>query len=286
MSEKLRIAIQKKGRLSEKSLDLIKTCGIHFGCDSRVLKEVASNFPIEFLYIRDDDIPSYVDQGIADIGIVGKNEYDEQKIPLIIARDLGFAKCRLSIAVPNDFKYDGLKSLEGKRIATSYPNILDSVLKENGVSASYVTVSGAVEITPTIGISDVICDLVSTGTTLKMNGLKEVESIYTSSAVMIQNKFLNEEKKLILNRLLVRIDAVNRAKDYKYVSFNLPEEHLAEVGSIVGSMKSPTVTKLYEKGWVSVQTVVAEDSFWEAFEKLKTIGAQGILVTKIEKMTE
>ncbi len=286
MKEKLRIAIQKKGRLSEKSLDLIKTCGIHFGCDSRVLKEEATNFPIEFLYIRDDDIPSYVEQGIADIGIVGKNEYDEQQIPLIIARDLGFAKCRLSIAVPNDFKYDGLKSLEGKKIATSYPNILDSVLKENGINATYASVSGAVEITPTIGISDVICDLVSTGTTLKMNGLKEVEQIYTSSAIMIQNKKLNDEKKKILERLLIRIDAVHRAKDYKYVSFNLPEEHLNDVGHIVGSMKSPTVTKLFEEGWVSVQTVVAEDSFWDAFEKLKAIGAQGILVTKIEKMTE
>ncbi|MGD1822691.1 MAG: ATP phosphoribosyltransferase [Pleomorphochaeta sp.] len=286
MEERLRIAIQKKGRLSEKSLDLIKTCGIHFGCDSRVLKEVASNFPIEFLYIRDDDIPSYVNDGIADIGIVGRNEYDEQNIPLIVARDLGFAKCRLSIAVPNDFKYEGLKSLEGTRIATSYPNILDKVLKENGVNASYITVSGAVEITPAIGVADVICDLVSTGTTLKMNGLKEVENIYTSSAVMIENNSLSEEKKQILNRLIIRIDAVNRAKDYKYVSFNLPEEHLEEVGHIVGSMKSPTVTKLFEKGWVSVQTVVAEDSFWEAFEKLKAIGAQGILVTKIEKMTE
>ncbi len=286
MGETLRIAIQKKGRLSEKSLDLIKTCGIHFGCDSRVLKEVASNFPIEFLYIRDDDIPSYVDKGIADIGIVGKNEYDEQQIPLIIARDLGFAKCRLSIAVPNDFKYEGLKSLEGKRIATSYPNILDTILKGKGVNASYVKVSGAVEITPTVGISDAICDLVSTGTTLKMNGLKEVESIYYSSAVMIQNNNLSEEKKQILSRLLLRIDAVHRAKDYKYVSFNLPEEHLEDVGHIVGSMKSPTVTKLFEEGWVSVQTVVAEDKFWEAFEKLKAIGAQGILVTKIEKMTE
>ncbi|NCD04889.1 MAG: ATP phosphoribosyltransferase [Spirochaetia bacterium] len=286
MEEKLRIAIQKKGRLSEKSLELIKTCGIHFGCDSRVLKEVASNFPLEFLYVRDDDIPSYVDQGIADIGIVGQNEYDEQQIPLKIVRDLGFAKCRLSIATPNGFNYQGLQSLENTRIATSYPNILDKILKENGVTASYVKVSGSVEITPAIGVADAICDLVSTGTTLKMNGLKEVESIYTSSAVMIQSNNLDKTKEEILNRLLLRIDAVNRAKDYKYVIFNLPEEHIDEVNDLVGSMKSPTITKLFEKGWVSVQTVVAEDSFWDAFEKLKAIGAQGILVTKIEKMTE
>jgi ATP phosphoribosyltransferase len=286
MEERLRIAIQNKGRLSEKSLDLIKTCGIHFGSDSRVLKEIASNFPIEFLYVRDDDIPSYVAQGIADIGIVGKNEYDEQQIPLTIVRDLGFARCRLSIATQNDFKYEGLKSLNNKKIATSYPNILDKILKENGVTASYVKVSGSVEITPAIGVADAICDLVSTGTTLKMNGLKEVESIYTSSAVMIKNNNLPKNKSDILNRLLIRIDAVNRAKDYKYISFNLPEEHLSQVGALVGSMKSPTVTKLYEDGWYSVQTVVAEDSFWDAFEKLKEIGAQGILVTKIEKMTE
>ncbi len=286
MKERLKIAIQKKGRLSEKSLELIKSCGIDFGCDSRVLKEVATNFPLEFLYVRDDDISSYVEQGIADIGIVGRNEYDESLLPLTVVKDLGFAKCRLSIATMIDFKYEGLKSLENKKIATSYPNILDKVLKENGVNASYVKVTGSVEITPAIGVADAICDLVSTGTTLKMNGLKEVEQIYTSSAVMIRNNNLNKNKISILNRLLLRIDAVNRAKKYKYVIFNLPEDRLSEVANLVGSMKSPTVTKLFEKGWVSVQTVVAEDSFWDAFEKLKAIGAQGILVTKIEKMTE
>lgn len=287
MEQVLRIAIQKSGRLSEKSLDIIKGCGIKFGSDSRVLKEQASNFPLEFLYVRDDDIPSYVRDGIADIGIVGRNEYDEQAIDLEVIRDLGFAKCRLSIAVPNDFNYTGLACLEGKRIATSYPHILEGILSEKDIKAAFVQVSGSVEVTPAVGIADVICDLVSTGATLAMNGLREVEKIYTSTAVMIARKKMgSEEKKAILDRLMLRIDAVMRAASYKYVIFNLPEEHLDQVAGIVGGMKSPTVTRLMEKGWLSVQTVVAEDLFWDVFEQLKALGAQGILVTPIEKMTE
>lgn len=286
MTKKLRIAIQSKGRLSEKSLDIIEKCGIDFAKDSRVLKEEAFNFPLEFLFVRDDDIPGYVDSGIADIGIVGRNEFDEKQIPLEVIRDLGFAKCRLSVAVPNDFNYTSLKDLDGLRIATSYPNILDKVLKENGVSASYINVSGSVEVTPAIGVADAICDLVSTGTTLKMNGLKEVESIYKSSAIMIMNSEIDIERKAILDRLLLRIDSVIRAKSYKYVMFNLPEDHLKSAAEIVGGMKSPTVTKLFDSNWVSVQTVVAEDVFWSVFEQLKELGAQGILVTSIEKMTE
>lgn len=287
MEQVLRIAIQKSGRLSEKSLDIIKGCGIKFGSDSRVLKEQATNFPLEFLYVRDDDIPSYVRDGVADIGIVGRNEYDEQAIDLEVLRDLGFAKCRLSIAVPNDFNYTGLSCLEGKRIATSYPHILEGILAENGIKATFVQVSGSVEVTPAIGLADVICDLVSSGATLAMNGLREVEKIYTSTAVMIGRKKMgNGEKGAILDRLMLRIDAVMKAASYKYVIFNLPEEHLDQVAGIVGGMKSPTVTRLMEKGWVSVQTVVAEDLFWDVFEQLKALGAQGILVTPIEKMTE
>jgi ATP phosphoribosyltransferase len=286
MEKKLRIAIQSKGRLSEKSLDIIEKCGIDFANDPRVLKEEAYNFPLEFLFVRDDDIPGYVDSGIADIGIVGRNEFDEKQIPLKVIRDLGFAKCRLSVAVPNSFNYTCLKDLEGLRIATSYPNILDKVLKENGVKASYVNVSGSVEVTPAIGVADAICDLVSTGTTLKMNGLKEVESIYKSSAIMIMNSEIDSERKAILDRLLLRIDSVIKAKDYKYVMFNLPEEHIRAAAKIVGGMKSPTVTKLFDSDWVSVQTVVAEDVFWSVFEQLKELGAEGILVTSIEKMTE
>ena len=287
MDEVLRIAIQKKGRLSEQSLEIIKQCGIKFGADERVLKDRATNFPLEFLYVRDDDIPSYIADSIADIGIVGRNEFDEQGIDLAVLRDLGFAKCRLSIAVPHEFGYKDLSSLEGKRIATSYPRILESILAEEGVKANLVSVSGAVEITPLVGVADAICDLVSTGATLAMNGLKEVQTIYRSSAVMIGRKEMGSAvKEEILSRLLLRIDAVMKASSYKYVIFNLPEAQLEAVAAVVGGMKSPTVTKLMETGWVSVQIVVAEDTFWEVFEQLKTLGAQGILVTAIEKMTE
>ncbi len=287
MDEVLRIAIQKKGRLSEQSLEIIKQCGIKFGADERVLKDRATNFPLEFLYVRDDDIPSYITDGIADIGIVGRNEFDEQGVELAVLRDLGFAKCRLSIAVPHEFGYKDLSSLEGKRIATSYPRILGKILAEEGVKANLVSVSGAVEITPLVGVADAICDLVSTGATLAMNGLKEVQTIYRSSAVMLGRKEMGSAvKEEILSRLLLRIDAVMKASSYKYVIFNLPEAQLEAVAAVVGGMKSPTVTKLMETGWVSVQIVVAEDTFWEVFEQLKALGAQGILVTAIEKMTE
>jgi ATP phosphoribosyltransferase len=287
MSEILRIAIQKKGRLSEKSLAIISQCGIKFGSDERVLKERATNFPLEFLYMRDDDIPAYIRDGVADIGIVGRNEMDEQGLPLVVLRDLGFSKCRLSIAVPHDFPYSGLKSLEGARIATSYPNILKGILEENTVSASFVEVSGSVELTPAVGIADAICDLVSTGATLAMNGLREVETIYTSTAVMIGRPEMgNAAKEAILERLLLRIDAVMKATSYKYIMFNLPVEHVQQVSALIGGLKSPTVTPLLSEGWVSVQSVVGEDRFWDVFEQLKELGAQGILVTPIEKMTE
>jgi len=284
--ERLKIAIQKKGRLSEDSLQLIKDCGVHFNSSSRVLRAESSNFPIEFLFLRDDDIPSYVYDGVADIGIVGRNEHDEQNFPLDIVRDLGFAKCRLSIAVPNEFEYDSVKSLEGKRIATSYPTILGKYLKENGVNSRVYEISGSVEITPSVGVSDAICDLVSTGATLASNGLKEVDAFYTSTAVMIAHPDLPSEKKEILDRLLMRMDAVRKAMDYKYIMFNLPKKHLSEVAGIIHGMKSPTVTPLVDDQWVSVQTVVLEDLFWDVLEKLKALGAQGILVTAIEKMAD
>ena len=286
METRLKIALQKSGRLSEKSLQLIRESGIHFSSNSRVLKEEAENFPIEFFYLRDDDIPSYVYDGVADIGIVGRNELDEQNFPLEVIRDLGFAKCRLSIAVPLDFEYQGLKSLEGKRIATSYPTILQKKLKEADVHARIYEISGSVEITPAIGVADAICDLVSTGATLASNGLREVESIYTSTAVMIGHPRMSEEKVNILNRLLLRLDAVMKASDYKYIMFNLPKEHLSEVTTIIGGMKSPTVTPLVDQNWVSVQTVVHEERFWDALEQLKALGAMGILVTSIEKMAD
>lgn len=289
MEEKrLRIAIQKSGRLSEKSLEIIRNCGIDFNTDSRVLKEKASNFPLEFLFVRDDDIPTYVYDDVADIGIVGRNELDESGCELDVVRDLGFASCRLSIAVPADFSYEGLKSLEGKRIATSYPRILSGILDRNGVKADLVVVSGSVEITPAVGIADCICDLVSTGTTLKMNGLKEVDQIYFTSAVMICRRDFAEdaEKKALLDRLLLRMDTVSNAKKKKYVLFNLPSDRIEQAARIVGGMKSPTVTPLLDRDWVSVQSVVSEDRFWSVFEDLKALGAEGILVMPIEKMSE
>lgn len=284
----LRIAVQKSGRLSEKSLDIISQCGIDFNNDSRVLTSRAENFPIEFLYLRDDDIPGYVYDGIADIGIVGRNEADEKGYDVQVVRDLGFSKCRLSIAVPNTFEYTSLQDLEGRQIATSYPNILSGILKERGVKAQIHEISGSVEIAPTIGLTDAICDIVSTGSTLISNGLKEVEVIYRSSAIMISRKGLDEQdpqKAQILGRLLMRIDAVMRAKHYKYIMFNLPTDKVSRVKDIIPGVKSPTVTPLLDSTWSSVQTVVQEDLFWDVFEALKGLGAQGILVTGIQQMT-
>ena len=286
MDTRLSIAVQKSGRLSEKSLDLIRSCGIEFNADSRALKASAADFPLDFLFVRDDDIPQYVADGVADIGIVGRNELDESGIELDIVRDLRFAACRLSIAVPNGYPYSGIGSLEGKRIATSYPRILSTILKENGVSAQVVVVSGSVEITVEVGIADAIADLVSTGTTLKMNGLEEAECIYRSTAVMIARSDMDEGKRAVLSRLLERIDAVMNARHKKYILFNLPEEKLPLAAAAIGGMKSPTVTPLMDKGWLSVQSAVDEDRFWSVFEELKKLGAEGILVMNIEKMTE
>ncbi len=288
MEKRLRIAIQKSGRLSEKSLEIIRSCGIDFSTDSRVLREVASNFPIEFLFVRDDDIPTYVYDNVADIGIVGRNELDESGFDLEVVRDLGFASCRLSIAVPQGFEYESLKSLEGKRIATSYPRILSTILEKNGVKASLVTVAGSVEITPAVGIADCICDLVSTGTTLKMNGLREVDQIYFTSAVMVSRRDFSSDAQRygILERLLVRMDTVNNARKKKYILFNLPCDRLDDAAEIIGGMKSPTVTPLLDKDWLSVQSVVSEDRFWSVFEDLKALGAEGILVMPIEKMSD
>lgn len=284
----IRIAIQKSGRLSEKSLSLIQDCGIDYSAGSRVLKAMADNFPMEFLFLRDDDIPEYVHDGIADIGIVGKNEVDEKGYPVDIIRDLGFSKCRLSVAVPNTESYSGTAYLQGRSIATSYPNILKACLDERGIEADVHVVSGSVEIAPTIGLADAVFDIVSTGSTLISNGLQEVETLYKSSAVLIARQGIAEsapEKFNIMQKLLVRIDAVMRARHYKYILFNLPEEHIEEVSRIIPGMKSPTVTPLYKENWISVQTVVKEDDFWEVLEALQALGAQGILVTSIEKMT-
>ena len=284
MEKTLRIAIQKKGRLSEKSLEIIRNCGIDFPAGTGKLRCSATNFPIEFLYLRDDDIPGYVEDGVADIGIVGKNVFDESRSKAEIEVDMGFSKCRLSIAVPNAAEYKGINDLEGKMIATSYPNILGNYLKENGVNADIHEISGSVEIAPTIGLTDAICDIVSTGSTLMSNGLKEVEKIYFSTAVMIRRKELEPEKKDILNRLLRRIGAVKTAKKNKYLLFNIENSKLDKVVEMIPGMKSPSVLPLAMKGWSSVQTVINEDKFWEMVEKLGEMGAEGILVTPIEKM--
>mgnify|MGYP001130653597 CR=1 FL=1 len=287
-NEIIRIAVQKSGRLSEKSLSLIQDCGIDYSAGSRVLKAMADNFPMEFLFLRDDDIPEYVHDGIADIGIVGRNEVDEKGYEVDILRDLGFSRCRLSVAVPNTAAYKDLSFLEGRSVATSYPNILKSCLQQQGVTADIHVVSGSVEIAPTIGLADAVFDIVSTGSTLISNGLREVDTLYRSSAVLVARKGLAgimPEKQRIIERLLVRIDAVMRARHYKYILFNLPEEHIEQVSRIIPGMKSPTVTPLYKTGWISVQTVVKEDDFWEVLEALQGLGAQGILVTSIEKMT-
>ncbi len=284
----IRIAVQKSGRLSEKSLNLIQDCGIDYSAGSRVLKAMADNYPMEFLFLRDDDIPEYVHDGIADIGIVGRNEVDERGYSVEVIRDLGFSRCRLSVAVSNTVEYPGLEYLQGRSVATSYPNILRSCLGKQGITADIHYVSGSVEVAPTIGLADAIFDIVSTGSTLMSNGLREVETLYRSSAVLIKQQGLKEkspEKQALINKLLIRIDAVMRARHYKYIMFNLPQEHLDEVSRIIPGMKSPTVTPLYEEGWIAVQSVVKEDDFWEVLEALQGLGAQGILVTSIEKMT-
>ncbi len=286
MEECLRIAIQKGGRLSEKSQAIIESCGIEFAHGSRVLKARARNFPLEFIFLRDDDIPGYVEDGVADIGIVGKNVVDESGAKVTEVKDLAFSACRLSIAVPKNMNYTGVKDLEGKRIATSYPRILGSYLKENGVTADIHTITGSVEIAPTIGLADAICDIVSTGSTLLSNGLIEAESFYWSSARLIATNNLPAPKQAILEKLLMRMDAVQRAKHFKYIIFNLPTKHVVEVSKVFPGLESPTVTQLVEEGWSSVQTVVEESKFWDTLEELKALGAQGVLVTSIEKFVE
>ena len=285
MSETIvRLAIQKSGRLSEKTIELLKSCGIKFVSESSKLKTGTFNFPMEILFLRDDDIPGYVADGVADLGILGMNEIDEQAKPVDVIKSLGFSKCRLSIAVPNTFNYSSIKNLEGKRIATSYPTILSNFLKSKGVSADIHTISGSVEIAPTIGLADAICDIVSTGGTLLSNGLKEVEKIYESEAALIGNRQMSSEKKKILERLLLRIEAVKKAKNNKYIMLNAPNDALNTIISLLPGMKSPTIVSLQMPGWSSVHSVVNEDDFWEIIEKVKAAGAEGILVCPIEQM--
>jgi ATP phosphoribosyltransferase len=280
----LRLAVQKSGRLSEKSLRFLEECGIKFQRNKSKLKTQSTNFPLEILFLRDDDIPRYVAKGVADVGIVGENVVKEKKYALVVSEKMGFSRCRLSIAVPQAMKYEGSQSLNGLKIATSYPNLLDDYLKNEGVNAEIHEISGSVEIAPSIGLAEAVCDLVSSGGTLLSNGLKEVEIILRSEAILVSTPELSAEKKEILEQLQFRIQSVLKAQSYKYILMNVPNESIDQVSTLLPGMKSPTVMPLAEEGWSSVHTVVKEDDFWEIIESLRQAGAEGILVTSIEKM--
>ncbi|MDB5264022.1 MAG: phosphoribosyltransferase [Adhaeribacter sp.] len=280
----IRLAIQKSGRLSEDSLNLIRECGISFINSSLKLKTEATNFPLEILFLRDDDIPGYVADGVADIGIVGENVLVEEGKQHLTMQKLGFSKCRLSIAVPKSTEYHSIQDLEGKNLATSYPNILQAYLTEHGVKAHIHTISGSVEIAPSIGLADAICDIVSSGSTLISNGLREVEKVFRSEAVLIANQNLSTEKSNILNQLLFRIQSVRKAQRAKYILLNAPNEAIPTIKALLPGMKAPSILPLAEEGWSSVHSVVNEDDFWEVIERLRAAGAQGILVVPIEKM--
>lgn len=282
--DKLKIAIQKSGRLSEKSLSLLEQCGIKIANDNRKLIASASNFPIEILFLRDDDIPQYVEQNVADIGIIGKNEVFEKNKNINIIKELGFAQCRLSLAIKKEELYEGLNFFSGKKIATSYPTILSHFLKANKIAAEIEEISGSVEIATGIGLADAICDLVSTGSTLITNGLKEVETVLLSQAVLVSHPNLDKAKKDILDRFIFRIEAVRHAKENKYILLNAPNSALDTIKSILPGMKSPTILPLAEAGWSSVHSVIKEDDFWNVIDQLKESGAEGILIVPIEKM--
>ncbi len=281
----LTIAVQKSGRLSEKTMELFRECGITFQNGGKgKLKAVATNFPLEILFLRDDDIPECVADSIADAGVVGENVVYEKDRAVKIARKLGFARCRLSIAVPKSWEYESIKDLNGRKIATSFPKILSEYLQKNGVQADIHEINGSVEIAPSIGLADAIFDIVSTGSTLLSNGLKEVETVMQSEAVLITSPNLKPKEKALLKKLTFRIQAVQRAENFKYILLNAPNEKIEAISEILPGMKSPTVMPLALEGWSSVHSVIKEDDFWEVIEKLKETGAQGILVIPIEKM--
>lgn len=280
----LRIAVQAKGRLFEETMELLGEADIKLGNTKRTLLVQSSNFPIEVLFLRDDDIPQSVATGVADLGIVGENEYVEKGEDAEIIKRLGFSKCRLSLAMPKDIDYPGISWFHGKKIATSYPGILNNYMKAHGLKAEVHVITGSVEVAPGIGLADAIFDIVSSGSTLVSNRLKEVEVIMKSEALLIANKNLTEEKKEVLAELLFRIDAVKTAEDKKYVLMNAPKDKLEEIIATLPGMKSPTVMPLAQEGWCSVHTVLDEKRFWEIIGKLKALGAEGILVLPIEKM--
>jgi len=280
---RLKLAIQKSGRLSEDSIKLLKDCGIDLRNVKDRLKTESDNFPLEVFFLRDDDIPEYVCDGVADVGIVGENVVYEKNKKVEVVEKLGFGKCRLSFAVDKSLNFSK-EYLQGKRIATSYPFLVQKYLTENNIQASIHEISGSVEIAPGIGLADAVCDLVSSGSTLFMNGLKESEIILKSEAVLIKNNNLTAEQEKLLAKILFRIQSVKKAKNNKYVLLNAPNEKLKEIISLLPGMKSPTVLPLATEGWSSVHTVISENQFWDIIEQLKELGAQGILVVPIEKM--
>lgn len=284
MEQIIRIAVQKSGRLSDDSLSLIKECGIKFYNGTGKLKSTSTNFPIEFLFLRDDDIPGYVADGVADLGIVGQNELVEKDKDVLTLKKLGFSKCRLSLAIPKGEEYHGISYFQGKNIATSYPKILGDYLKTQNIQAEIHEISGSVEIAPSIGLAEGIFDIVSSGSTLMMNGLKEVEEVFKSEAVLIGNNHLADWKKVILDKLLFRMNAVQTGKSNKYVLMNAPNESIQRITELIPGMRSPTILPLAQPGWSSIHSVLSEDLFWENIEELRAAGAEGILVVPIEKM--
>jgi len=282
--EKIKIAIQKSGRLSEKSIELLKECGIKVSNGDRKLKTSASNFPMEILFLRDDDIPQYVEQGVADIGILGENEVWEKDKDVRVIEKLGFANCRLSLAIPKDEEYPGLEYFNGKRVATSYPKILGKFFQEKGINVKIEELGGSVEIATGIGLADGIFDIVSTGSTFIMNGLKEAEAIMKSEAVIIGNKNLSPRKTELLEQLLFRVKAYKDGQGKKYVLLNAPDEIIPRIVQLLPGMRSPSILPLADKGWSSVHSVINDDDFWEVIDELKRLGAEGILVVPIEKM--
>ena len=280
----LRIAVQSKGRLYDETMSLLQESGISLGVSKRTLLVQAGNFPVEVLFLRDDDIPQSVAGGVADVGIVGENEFVERKENAVIVKRLGFSRCRLSLAIPKALEYNGLQWFNGKKIATSYPGILKDFLDRNGISAQIHVITGSVEIAPGIGLADAIFDIVSSGSTLVSNNLQEVEVVMQSEALLIGNPAMTQDKKEILDELMFRFEAVRIAQGKKYIMMNVPNDKLASIIDVLPGIKSPTVMPLAQEGWSSLHTVLDEKRFWEIIGKLKSLGAEGILVLPIEKM--
>lgn len=280
----LRIAVQSKGRLFDDTMNLLSEADIKINASKRTLLVQSSNFPLEVLYLRDDDIPQSVASGVADIGVVGENEFKERGEDAEIVSRLGFSRCRLSLAIPKDIDYHGVEWFNGKKIATSYPAILRHFMENKGIKADIHVITGSVEISPGIGLADGIFDIVSSGSTLVSNNLREVEIVMESEALLIGNKQMSKEKRDILNDMLFRFEAVRSAEDKKYVRMNAPKARLQEIINVLPGLKSPTIIPLADEEWCSVHTVLDQKRFWEIIGKLKEMGAQGILVTPIEKM--